>query len=75
MDILSSRLKLYLWEAYSLDLVSSDFRLFGPIKEALRVRRFADDEVNEVLYDWLRTQPKPLYSDACKKLGDHWAKY
>jgi hypothetical protein len=52
MDIISSRSKLYLSEAYNLDLVSSDFRLFEPIKEALRGRRFADDdEVNEAVYD------------------------
>jgi hypothetical protein len=36
MDMFSTRLKLYRSEAYSLDLVSSDFHLFEPIKEALR---------------------------------------
>ena len=72
MDMFSSSLKLYRSEAYSLDLVSSDFHLFEPIKEALRGRRFAnDDEVNGAVYDWLRTQPKTFDFDACKKLVDH----
>jgi hypothetical protein len=76
MDIFSSRLKLCRWGAYSIDLVSSDFLLFGPVKEALTGRRFADDdEVNEELYEWLRTQQKPLYSDASKTFVGIWAKY
>ena len=34
--------------AYSSDLAPSDFHLFGPLKNALRGRRFAaDDEVKE----------------------------
>jgi len=60
MDIFSSRPKLYCSEAYSLDLVSSDFHLFEYIKEAIRGRRLADDEVNEAVYDWLRPHQKPF---------------
>jgi hypothetical protein len=76
MDMFSSSLKLYRSDAYSLVLVSSDFLLFEPIKEALSGRRFAnDDEVNGAVYDWLRTQPKTFDVDACMKLVDHWAKY
>jgi hypothetical protein len=61
MDIISSRPKLYSGEAYSLDLVSSDFHLFEAIKEAVRGRRFADDdEVNEAVCDWLRPNQKPF---------------
>jgi len=60
MDIFSIRPKLYCSEAYSLDLVSSDFLLFEAIKEKLRGRRFADnDEVNEAVYDGLRSNQKP----------------
>ena len=43
--------------AYSPDLTPSDFHLFGPLKNALRSRRFAAaDEVKEAVRDWLRSQ-------------------
>jgi hypothetical protein len=46
------------------DLAPTDFHLFGSLKEALRGRRFAadDDEVEEDVRDWLRTQPKKKVS-------------
>jgi hypothetical protein len=51
MNIFSSRQKLYCSKANSLNLVSSDFLQFEAIKEALRGRRFADDEeVNVAVY-------------------------
>jgi len=38
--------------AYSPDLAPSDFHLFGPLKNALKSRRFsADDEVKEAVHD------------------------
>jgi hypothetical protein len=46
--------------SYSPDISSSDFHLFGPLKEALRGCQFAD-EVNEVVHDWLCTQPKSFF--------------
>jgi histone-lysine N-methyltransferase SETMAR len=45
--------------AYSPDLAPSDFHLFGPLKNALRGRRFADET---------------FFSNGIKKLTDHWAK-
>jgi histone-lysine N-methyltransferase SETMAR len=47
---------------YSPDLAPSDSHLFGPLKEDLRGHRFADDdEVKEVVHDWLRIQPKKIF--------------
>ena len=37
--------------AYSPDLAPSDFHLFGPLKNALRGRFAADDEVKEAVHD------------------------
>jgi hypothetical protein len=40
--------------AYSPDLAPSDYNLFGPLKDALRDRRFtSDEEVEEVVHEWL----------------------
>ena len=41
--------------AYSPDLAPSDYRLFGPLKDALRGRAFStDEEVQRVVHEWLR---------------------
>jgi hypothetical protein len=41
------------------DLATSDFQMFGPMKEALRGRRLSsDEEVTGVVQNWLKTQPK-----------------
>jgi len=59
----------------TLPTALSDFYLFGPLKNALRGRRFAaDDEVKEVVHDWLRSQPQTFFSNGIKKLTDRWAK-
>ena len=59
----------------SPDPAPSDFHLFGPLKNALRGRRFAaDDEVKEAVRDWLRSQPQTFFSNGIKKLTDRWAK-
>ena len=34
----------------------------------------ADDEVNESVHDWLRSQPQTFFSNNIKKLTDRWAK-
>jgi len=53
--------------AYSSDLAPSDFRLFGPLKNALRGRRCScdddddDDDVREAVHQWLRTPPKTFF--------------
>jgi hypothetical protein len=34
--------------------------MFGPMKEALRGRRFSSDEVTGTVQNWLKTQRKKL---------------
>jgi histone-lysine N-methyltransferase SETMAR len=47
---------------YSPDLVPRDFCKFGPMKEALRKRRFSsDEEVIGAVQNWIKTQPKKLF--------------
>jgi len=52
--------------------------LFGPLKEALRGRRFScdddDDDVKAAVHEWLRAQPKTSFADGIKKLVGRWEK-
>jgi hypothetical protein len=43
--------------------------MFGPMKEALRGRRFSSDkEITDAVQNWLKTQPKKAFSsDGIKK--------
>ena len=61
---------------YSLDLASSDFHLFGLLKDALRGRHFASDrQAKEAMRVWLIIQPKTLFfSEAIQKLVNRWTK-
>ena len=71
----ATELEVLVHPAYSPDLAPSDFHLFGPLKNALRGHWFAaDDEVKEVVHDWLRSQPQTFFSNGIKKLTDRWAK-
>jgi len=48
--------------ACSPDLVLSDYHLFGPLKDALRGRRFTSDEgVKKAVHEWLAAQPKTFF--------------
>jgi len=72
-------LKQLKWEAmeqpaYSLDLVPSDFHLLGPLKNALRGRRFSCDDVKAAVHQWLRAQSKTFFADGIKKLVGRWEK-
>jgi histone-lysine N-methyltransferase SETMAR len=61
--------------AHSPDLAPSDFHLFGPLKEALRERRYrCDDDVKNTVRPWLRAQPKTFYYDGIKQLVGRWGK-
>ena len=54
---------------YSPDLAPSDCHLFGPLKEALRGRRFtSDQEVKEAELAWLDAQPKNFFSEGIRSL-------
>ena len=58
---------------YSPDLAPSDYHLFGPLKEALRGRRFtSDQEVNEEVRAWLAAQLKIFFSEDSRKLVKIW---
>jgi len=61
--------------AYSPDLAPSEYHLFGPLKNALRCRRFSTDkEVREGVHKWLRDQPKTSFLEGIRKLVDRWTK-
>jgi hypothetical protein len=55
-------------------LAPSDLHMFGPMKEALRGRRFSSDEkvVGEVQKLVKGATKKFLFSDRIKKLVTHW---
>ena len=60
---------------YSLDLVPSDYHIFGPLKGALRGHRFtSDEEVKEAVHTWLQEQPKS-FSAGIQKLVEQHNKY
>jgi hypothetical protein len=47
---------------YSPDLVSSDFHVFGPLKEAMGGKSSrSDEEVQQAVHEWLRSQPKDFF--------------
>jgi histone-lysine N-methyltransferase SETMAR len=54
---------------YSPDLAPSDFRLFGPMKDALRGTRFEDEErVIRAVSTWLREQETSWYREGMHAL-------
>lgn len=60
---------------YSPDLAPSDFHLFGPLKEAIRGRRFSSDEpLKEAVHSWLASQPKTFFHEGIRKLEQRWTK-
>ena len=59
---------------YSPDVAPSDYHLFGPLKDALRGRRFtSDQEVKEAVHAWLAAQTK-TFSEGIRKLVQRWTK-
>ena len=59
----------------SPDLAPSDYRLFGPLKEALRGCQFtSEQELKEAVHAWLTAQPKKFFSEGIKKLVQRWKK-
>ena len=50
-----------------------DFHLFGPMKEHLRGRKFADDaKVMEAVRSWLQPAPKTFFLEGIRKVVDRW---
>jgi histone-lysine N-methyltransferase SETMAR len=60
---------------YSPDLASSDFHVFGPLKDALSGTLFRDDEeVWSAVHEWLLTRPKDFFSHGIYVLVKRWHK-
>ena len=60
---------------YSPDLAPFDYHLFGPLKEALRSRRFtSDQELKEAVHALLTAQLKIFFSESIRKLVQRWTK-
>jgi histone-lysine N-methyltransferase SETMAR len=58
---------------YSADLASSDFHVFGPIKEAMGGKSFrSDEEVQQAVHEWLRFQPNDFFSSGIPALPKRW---
>ena len=60
-------------QPYSPDLAWPDFHLFGPKKERLWCRKFADgNEVMGAVRSWLKATPKGFILEGIRKLVDRW---
>jgi len=58
---------------YSPDLVPSDFHVFGPLKEAMGGKSFtSDEEVQQAVHEWLRSQPKDFLPRGIHALPKRW---
>ncbi|UYV70214.1 hypothetical protein LAZ67_7002216 [Cordylochernes scorpioides] len=73
-DILVNKLKPVLEHpAYSPDLASSDYFLFGLLKKELKGKRFdSDEDVQKVVQDFFHTLPKSAYKEGIYKLPERW---
>ncbi|PNF18404.1 hypothetical protein B7P43_G11015 [Cryptotermes secundus] len=61
---------------YSPDLAPSGCHLLGPLKEALKDRRFtSDQEVKEAAHAWLAAQPKTFFTQHIRKLVQRLTKF
>jgi histone-lysine N-methyltransferase SETMAR len=74
------KLKKFQWETlkhppYGPDLSPSNYRLFGPLKEALGGHRFqSNDRVKEFVRNWAVTCPQTFYEEGIQKLPTRWQK-
>ena len=58
---------------YSPDLAPSDFHVFGPFKEAVGGKSLrSDEEVQQTVHEWLRSQPKEYFSRGIHALPKRW---
>jgi histone-lysine N-methyltransferase SETMAR len=58
---------------YSPYLASSDFHVFGPLKEAMGGKSFrSDEEVQQAVHEWLRSQPKYFFSRGIHAIPKRW---
>ena len=60
---------------YSPDLSPCDYAIFGPLKKALRSKRFtSDDQVKQYVRNWFTTQYREFYETVIHRLVSHWDK-
>jgi hypothetical protein len=60
---------------YCSDLASSDYHLFGPLKDHLRGHYYATDEaVQETVRSWLRGVGTDFYSKGIFNILQRWEK-
>ena len=58
---------------YSPDLPPSDFHVYGPLKEAMGGKSFRlDEEVQQAVHEWLRSQPEDFFSRGIHALPKRW---
>ena len=58
---------------YSTDLASSDYHLFGPLKEYVGEKTFFNNEEGiQDVHEWLHWQPKDFFLSDIHKLPDRW---
>jgi len=58
---------------YSTDLASSDFHVFGPLKEVRGGKSFrSDEEVQQAVHEWLCSQLKEFFPRGIHALPKHW---
>ncbi|GBM23462.1 hypothetical protein AVEN_181578-1 [Araneus ventricosus] len=55
-------------------LTSQTFYVFGPLKQHLGGRHFADDDVQHEVLLWIRQQPKEFYAAGIGALIKRWDK-
>ncbi|GBO29128.1 hypothetical protein AVEN_240790-1 [Araneus ventricosus] len=61
--------------ASSPDFAPSDFHLFGPLRQHLGGKHFADDDdVQHEVLMWMREQPKEFYAAGIGALIKRWDK-
>ena len=61
--------------AYSSDLASSDFHLFGPLKDHLCGRRFGcESELKSAVNEVVKTMSKDWFEEGIKKVAERWKK-
>ena len=51
-----------------------DYAIFGPLKKALRGKRFTLDNVKHYVQNWFTTQPREFYETAIHRLVSQWDK-
>jgi hypothetical protein len=60
---------------YPSDLATSDYHMFGPLKEAMGGKKFhSDEEVHQAVHEGLRTRPQEFFSRGIRALPVHWRK-